>query len=116
MRHLKKGRKFHRKRGQRKALLKTLADNLILREKIQTTEAKAKEIKPSVEKLITVAKKQNVAALRMLLKKLSKKASYKLYHQIAPRYSNRSGGYLKIVKSARVRKTDGAKMAVIEFV
>ena len=116
MKHLKKGRKFHRKRGQRKALLKTLAHNLILKEKIETTEMKANEIKPFVEKLLTTAKRQNLSALRILLSRLSKEAGYKLYHQIAQRYKNRRGGYLRIIKTAKLRKNDGAKMAVIEFV
>ncbi len=116
MRHLKKGRKLHRKKGQRKALFKSLINNLILKERIETTEAKAKEIRPRVEKLVSLGKKQNLASLRLLISRLNKKAAQKIYHQIAPRYKNRRGGYTRIIKSAGRRKKDGAKMAVIEFV
>jgi large subunit ribosomal protein L17 len=116
MRHLKKGRKFHRGKGQRKAFLKNLAADLIIKEKIQTTEAKAKEIKTATEKLITIAKKQNLSALRILLSRINKKAAQKLYYQIAPRYAERRGGYLKIIKMTRVRKNDASKMAIVEFV
>lgn len=116
MRHLKSGRKFHRKKGQRKALLKSLISNLIIKEKIETTEAKAKEIKSATEKLITVAKKQNLAALRIILARLNEKAGQKLYHQIAPRYAERKGGYLRVIKLVKARKNDASKMAVIEFV
>jgi len=116
MRHLKKGRKFHRKKGQRKALLRNLINNLIVQEKIETTVAKAKEIKPLTEKLTTLAKKQNLAALRILLSRLPKSAAQKLYYSVAPRYTNRKGGYLRIIKSAKRRKNDGAEMAIIEFV
>jgi len=72
MRHLKKGRKFHREKGQRKALLRNLVNNLIVQEKIETTVAKAKEIKPLAEKLTTLAKKQDLAVLRILLSRLPK--------------------------------------------
>ncbi|MBI5306491.1 50S ribosomal protein L17 [Candidatus Wolfebacteria bacterium] len=116
MRHLKKGRKFHRIKGRRNSFLNGLVCNLIVREKIETTEARAKEIKPLVEKNITMAKKQNLAALRILLARINKAAAQKLYYQIAPRYMERKGGYLRIIKMARARKNDGSKMAVIEFV
>ncbi|MEK7657825.1 MAG: 50S ribosomal protein L17 [Patescibacteria group bacterium] len=116
MRHLKKGKKFHRKKGQRNALMKSLANNLIIREKIETSEVKAKEIKPMVEKLTTVAKKQTLADFRLLMSRLPKKSAEKLYYHIAPRYADRKGGYLRIIKSAKMRKNDGAKMAIIEFV
>lgn len=116
MRHLKKGKKFHRKKGQRQALFKGLLNNLALKGKIRTTEAKAKEIRPKIEKLITSAKKQNLAAHRLLLSRLNEKAAQKFFFEIAPRYQGRAGGYLRIVKSASRRKNDGAKMAVIEFV
>jgi len=116
MRHLKKGRKFHRKKGQRTALFKSLINNLISEEKIETTEAKTKEIRSRMEKLITIGKKQNLAALRTLLSRLPKKSAEKLYYQISPRYQNRKGGYLRIIKGAKRRKKDGTKMAIIEFV
>lgn len=116
MRHGKVNRKFHRKKGQRVALLKGLMSNLILKEKIQTTEAKAKEIQPRVERLITLGKKQDVASLRLLLARLSKKAAQKLFYEIALRYKDGKGGYTRIIKSGKPRMGDGAKMALIEFV
>ncbi len=116
MRHLNKGKKFHRKKGQRQALLKSLANSLVLKGKITTTEIKAKEIKPFVERLITVGKGQNLADLRILLACLSKAAAEKIYYTLAPQYKERKGGYLRIVKSGKARVNDGAKMAVIEFV
>ena len=116
MKHLKKGRKFGRKTGQRKAFMKILANNLVQRGRITTTEARAKELRPFVERLITFGKKQNLHGLRLLLKKLPKDTAYKMYHEIAPRYSERSGGYTRIIKQSAVRKQGGAKKAVIEFV
>ena len=116
MKHLKAGRKFHRERGQRKALFRGLLNNLILKEKIETTEAKAKEIRPMAEKLVTKGKKQNLAALRQLMSQIPKKSAEKVYYEIAPRYLKRKGGYIRIIKTAEPRKNDAAKMAIIEFV
>lgn len=116
MRHLKRGRKFHRKKGQRKALFKSLLGNLITKEKILTTEAKAKELRPRLEKLLSIAKQENLTSLRILLRRLPKKSAQKLYYEIAPRYKNTRGGYLRIIKSIRPRKNDAAKMAMVEFV
>jgi large subunit ribosomal protein L17 len=117
MRHLKKGKKFHRKKGQRTALFKSLINNLILEEKIEIIEAKAKEIRPKIEKLITIGKKQNLAVFRTIISRLgNKKAARKIYFTLAPRYQNRGGGYTRIIKSAKKRKKDGTKMAVIEFI
>lgn len=83
---------------------------------IETTEAKAKEIKSRAEKLITMGKKQNLASLRFLISRLPRKSAEKIYYEIAPRYKDVSGGYLRIVKRAKPRKYDGAKLARIEFV
>jgi len=116
MRHLKKGRKFNRKKGQRKALFKGLLNNLVLKEKMETTEAKAKEIKPKIEKLISLGKKQNLASLRLLISRINRKAAQKIYYQLAPRYQNRKGGYVRIIKSVGRRVNDRAKMVIIEFV
>ena len=117
MKHLQRGRKFHREKGQRQALFKNLLNNLILHEKMETTEAKAKETKWKIEKLITLAKKQNVASFRLLISRLGdKKAAGKIYFTLAPRYEKRKGGYTRIIKSAKQRTRDGTKMAVIEFV
>lgn len=109
-------RKFHRERGQRRAFLQGLAHNLIMKEKIETTVARAKEIRPLVERLVTVAKKQHLAALRTLFSKLPKKTAQKLFYEIAPRYKERAGGYLRIIKEAKFRKRDAAPMSIIEFV
>jgi large subunit ribosomal protein L17 len=117
MRHLKKGKKFHREKGQRKALFKSLLNNLIAEGKIETTEIKAKAIKPQIEKLITLGKKQTLASLRILISRLSsKKSAEKIYYEVSPKYKNRNGGYARIIKSGKKRKDDGAKMAIIEFV
>ncbi|MFH1671224.1 MAG: 50S ribosomal protein L17 [Candidatus Portnoybacteria bacterium] len=115
MKHLKKGRKFGRKRDQRKALLKSLAANLVLREKITTTEAKAKELRPFIEKMITKAGEGNLASIRYLGRRLPVQARKKMTTEIGPRYIERKGGYTRIIK-IEPRKNDGAKMAIIEFV
>lgn len=115
MRKLKKGRKLSRKRNQRKALLKSLTGNLLLREKIKTTEAKAKEFSRFAEKCITRAKKGDLASRRILAKYFSKKIVKKLIEEIGPRYKERRGGYTRIIKLGP-RKSDGARMAVIELV
>jgi len=109
-------RKFGRKRGPRKSFLRTLAHNLIMNKKIETTEARARSIRPLVEKLVTLAKKQTLSSHRLLLARLSKEAAHKLYYEIAPKYQDRKGGYLRILKIANRRKRDAAKKAVIEFV
>lgn len=115
MRKMKKGRILSRKTDQRKALLKSLALALILREKIQTTEAKAKEISPFIEKCITRAKQNNLNSIRYLAEIFSPKIVQKLTKEIAPRYQTRSGGYTRIIKLGS-RKSDGAKMAIIGLV
>lgn len=115
MKHLKKGRKFGRERGQRKALLKSLVLALFEKGKITTTEAKAKEIKPYAEKLITKSRQASVSQRRKIAESFSQKITKKLINEIAPRYKEKSGGYARIVKLGR-RKSDGAKMAVIELI
>ncbi|MEA2113114.1 MAG: 50S ribosomal protein L17 [Patescibacteria group bacterium] len=114
MKHRNKIRKFGREKGQRAALLKTLAVNLILKEKITTTEAKAKSARSFVEKLITKSKKNDLSAIKYLAKYLPEKARKKIVAEIGPRYQNRQGGYTRIIKLGP-RKTDGAKMVVIEL-
>ena len=98
MRKRKKGRKLSRKRDQRKALLRSLVQNLILKEKIKTTEAKAKELVPFAEKQITKAKTGNLAVRRQLARYFSQKIIKKLVEEIAPRYQERKGGYTRIIK------------------
>lgn len=115
MRKLKKGRKLSRKKDQRQALLKLLMRALFLKEKIKTTQAKAKEIKRISEKFITRAKKGDLASRRQLARFFSNDIVKKLVEEIAPRYKERPGGYTRIIRLAP-RKSDGAKIAIIELV
>ncbi len=115
MKKLKKGRKFNRERDQRRALLKTLAVSLLLKEKIKTTEAKAKELSPFVQKKITRAKKGDLAARRYLLTLFPERVVKKLIDDLGVRYKDRNGGYTRIIKLGQ-RKSDGARMAIIELV
>ncbi len=115
MKHHQKGRKLSRKHDQRKALLKNLAAHLIFKEKIITTEAKAKEVRPLIERLITKGKTNDLRAVRYLAKYLPTKARQKLISQISPQYQKRAGGYTRIIKLGP-RQTDSAKMAIIELV
>lgn len=115
MKKLKKGRKLSRKRDQRRALLKSLALALILNEKIKTTEAKAKELRSFLEKYINRAKNSDLATRRLLLKFFPSSVVKKLIGEIGPRYKERKGGYTRIIKLG-LRKSDGARMAIIELV
>lgn len=115
MRKKKQGRKFHRKTGQRKALLNGLARELFLIEKIKTTEPKAKELKRTSEKFITRARNGDLASRRHLAKFFSKIVVKKLVDDIAPRYKSRPGGYTRIIKLG-TRQSDGAEMVIIELV
>jgi large subunit ribosomal protein L17 len=117
MRKRKKGRKLSRERDQRKALLRSLARSLILKERIKTTHAKAKELQPFIEKMVTKAKKGGLPVLRALSRNFNNevKIAKKLIEQIAPKYKERAGGYTRIIKLGP-RKEDSAKMAIIEFV
>jgi large subunit ribosomal protein L17 len=117
MRHHKTGRKFGRERKVRNALLKSLALSLIVHEKITTTEAKAKELRPLIEKLITMGKTDTLSAKRLIVARLMnrKKESKKLLEKIVPKYKERKGGYVRIIKLPR-RLSDASKMAIIEFV
>ena len=116
MRHQKKGRKFGLIKGRRKSFLAILMHNLIMEGRIETTEARAKEIRPRVEKLVTIAKKGDLSALKLLMRRIPKDSAYKLYHEIAPRYKDRNGGYIRIIKTSKMRARDGALKVVIEFV
>ena len=109
-------RKFGRTKNQRRALLASLALSLIVREKIKTTEAKAKELRPMVEKLITKGKTGTLASRRAIISKLnSEKAADKVLKSLSPKYIDRKGGYTRIIKIGR-RKSDASQMAYIEFV
>ncbi|MEK7598449.1 MAG: 50S ribosomal protein L17 [Patescibacteria group bacterium] len=120
MRHLRKGRKLGRVRSQRRALFKTLLGSLIMREKIETTEAKAKEAKGKIDKIITTAKKikmnsKKLSAIRALKRELPEQAVKKLSGEFSDKFSGRNSGYARIIK-LNPRKSDGARMAIIEFV
>ncbi len=115
MPRIKNKRRFNRKRDQRRALLCSLSRALILKERIQTTEAKAKEMRSFTEKLITRAKEDTIYNRRLLVKRLSEDVAKKLIKEIGPRYKDRPGGYTRIMKLGR-RQEDGARMVVIELV
>lgn len=116
MRHSNNIRKFGRKRKVRTALVRGLAVSLIRDGAIETTEAKAKELRPFVEKLVTKAKTPSLAATKLLVSRLGRKEAAKnLLENIAPKYTERPGGYTRIVKLAP-RKSDASPMAQIAFV
>jgi large subunit ribosomal protein L17 len=115
MRKRKKGRKLSRKRDQRRALLKSLSRELFLKERIITTEAKAKELRSFAERFIERAKEKNLPNVRYLSRFFSKEIVKKLFDEIGPRYKERKGGYTRILKLGS-RKSDSAKMAIIELV
>ena len=114
MRHLKTGKKFGRVRNQRTALLRGLAASFFLRKKIKTTEAKAKELRPFVERCITRAKKPTLANRRVLLRDFSGPVVAHIFAE-AQRHLNRPGGYTRITKTGP-RTSDSARMAFIEIV
>ena len=115
-RHGYKGRKFGRERDQRRALLKGLATSLVMEEKIETTLPKAKELVRYIEKLITKAKKGDLANRRAVIAGLSTQiAAFKLVDQIAPQLGGRTSGHVRVERT-RLRIGDGAQMAIIEFV
>lgn len=115
-RHGNQGRKFHRERDQRRALIKGLADSLIKYESIETTLPKAKEIVPYVEKLITKAKKGDLHNRRLVIADLQTVASaHKLVDEIAPKLATRNSGHLRIERT-RSRRGDNAQLARVSFV
>jgi large subunit ribosomal protein L17 len=118
VRHRRKGRKLGRDAAHRKAMFSTMAGQLFQHGRIRTTEAKAKELRPIAEKLITLARPDpvNVAAQRQAVAYLrSKDAVHTLFHEVAPRYTERPGGYTRIIKLGP-RQGDAAPMAYIELV
>lgn len=116
MRHRNKVKTLARKKSAREALLRDLATSVIVYEKIKTTEAKAKAVKPYVERLITTAKKGDLTARRRLLSVLTTEQPVnKLLEVIGPRYKDREGGYTRLVKLGN-RQGDGAPVVQIELV
>ncbi|MEE9305197.1 MAG: 50S ribosomal protein L17 [bacterium] len=116
MRHLKAGRKLNRTSAHRKALMRNLATELLMRERIQTTIAKAKELRPVAERLITLGKRGTLHARRQALRVVKTKAAMaNLFGPLAERYAERPGGYTRIVRIGP-RLGDNAEVAVIELV
>lgn len=118
MRHHDKNRKFGRKANVRNAMMKSLVIALVTHGRIVTTEAKAKELRPFIEKMVTTAKGDDqLTAKRTLASRLMNRfpEAKKLVDEIAPKYKDRQGGYTRVLKLPR-RQSDAAKMALIEFV
>ncbi len=115
MRHAKKGRKLGTDASHRKAMLRSLAAAVIANERIKTTEARAKEVRSLVERIITWGKRGDVHSRRLAMAELGDKALvHKVFDDIASRYEERSGGYTRILKLGP-RKGDGAPMVIIEL-
>ena len=119
MRHFKRGRKLNRTSSHRSALLSNLAATFVINKHIVTTEPKAKELRSFAERLVTYAKKNSLHGRRLILKNIkgrnSKKIADILIHDVAPNYTDRNGGYTRIIKLDN-RKNDNAKICIIEFV
>ncbi len=116
MRHRKAGRQLRRTSEQKLALMRNLASSLIEHGAIETTEAKAKELRPFVEKLITKARSGTLHSRRLAGRHVQKRATAdKLFQEVGPRFAKRPGGYTRILKTGH-RKGDGAEMARIELI
>ncbi len=119
MRHSKKGRKLNRTSSHRKALFSNLAASLVIHKKIKTTDAKGKELRRYIERLVTYAKMGDVHGRRLILKKIpgkrGKEVANILIHDIAPTCMNRKGGYTRLIKLNN-RKNDNAPVSIIEFI
>ena len=117
MRHRNAGRKFKRSPSHRRMMLRNLATSLIEHGRIETTLAKAKELQPYVEKIISLARDGwDLNKFRRVLAVLtSKKVTFNLFHEIGPRFKGRPGGYTRIYKLAKVRQGDAAPMGVISL-
>ncbi len=115
MARIKTKRRFRRDRDQKRAFLRSLARNLLLNQRIKTTEARAKELRRFVEPLITEAKEDTVTTRRRISRHFDEKTVKKLIEEIGPKYKERPGGYTRIIKIGP-RETDGAKEVFIELV
>jgi large subunit ribosomal protein L17 len=117
MRHNNTVKTFGRPKAQREAMMRNLADSLIVHGSIETTLTKAKELRKVIEPLVTLSKKKDALTARRELQKFlyTDEAMNTIIHTIAPRYAERNGGYTRIVKIGS-RKNDGSEMAIIEFV
>lgn len=116
MQHRKKGRKLNRTASHRKATMRNMATNLFRHERIRTTKAKAKELRPYAERLISLAKRGDLHARRRASRKIQDREILgKLFDELGPRYADRPGGYTRVLKLG-ARKSDSAEMALIELV
>ena len=115
MNHHKTTRKFGRVKKVRDGLMKSLALALVISGRIQTTDAKARELRPMIEKMVTTGRAGTVAARRKLISEVGAIGAEKIVKEVSPKYMDRKGGYTRITKLPR-RISDGSLMAVIEFV
>ena len=119
MRHQKKGRKLNRTASHRKALFSNLAASLVIHKKIRTTDAKGKELRTYIDRLVTYAKRGDVHGRRLIQKRITGKRGKEianiLIHDIAPAYVDRHGGYTRLIKLNN-RKNDNAPVSLIEFI
>ncbi len=116
MRHLKKGRSLHRSSSHRKAMLRNLAVSVLEHERVQTTEAKAKEVRRLVDRIITWGKRGDLHARRLAARQVGSRTIVKrVFDELAPRYENRPGGYTRILKLG-YRRGDSAPMVLLELV
>jgi large subunit ribosomal protein L17 len=116
MRHRNKGRQLSRTASHREAMLRNMATSLFRHERIETTTAKAKELRPFAERLITLAKRGDLHARRLAARKVAdREVLIKLFDSIGPRFAERPGGYTRVLKIGH-RQGDGAEMAMIELV
>ena len=116
MRHFKRGRKLNRTAAHRKALMANLTISLIQHKRIKTTTAKAKELRGYAERMVTFAKKNTIAARREVYKRIHDRTAVKeLFDNIGPQYTERPGGYTRVIKLGN-RRGDNAEQAIIEFV
>ncbi len=117
MRHRKKGRGLSRSPSHRRAVLRNMATSLFQHERITTTTARAKELRPYAERLIGLAKRGDLHARRQAARRISdREVLGKLFDELGPRYTERPGGYTRILKLGAPRKGDAADMALIELV
>ena len=116
MRHLKKGRSLHRSSSHRKAMLRNLAVSVLTHERVRTTEAKAKEVRRLVDRIITWGKRGDLHARRLTVRQVgSRDVVKRVFDELGPRYQNRPGGYTRILKLG-YRHGDNAPMVLLELV
>jgi large subunit ribosomal protein L17 len=116
VRHRRKGRQLGRTASHRKAMLSNMATSLFRHERIQTTSAKAKELRPFAERLITLARRGDLHARRQAARSIhDKEALKKLFDTLGPRYADRAGGYMRVLKLGR-RQGDGAEIALVQLI